>query len=55
MDADRGPEAGDVRLSDSGEVEVFDGTSWSPYRRLSDESGVVYRFGPGAPDTEPHE
>jgi len=54
MDADREPEAGDVRLSDSGEVEVFDGTSWEPYRRLPDESGVVYRFGLGDPGTEPH-
>jgi hypothetical protein len=33
------PKAGDARFSDSGEIEVFDGTEWGPYKRLPDESG----------------
>jgi hypothetical protein len=39
------PKIGDIRFSDSGEIEVFDGTSWGPYRRIPDEGGVVLRDG----------
>jgi hypothetical protein len=45
------PKAGDVRFSDSGEIEVFDGTSWGPYRRLPDDDRVVLREWQGVPET----
>jgi hypothetical protein len=35
------PKAGDIRFSDSGEIEAFDGTEWGPYRRMLDQSGGV--------------
>ncbi|WP_329256438.1 hypothetical protein OG417_16760 [Actinoallomurus sp. NBC_01490] len=37
------PKIGDVRFSDSGEIEVFDGTAWGPYRQIPDDAGVVLR------------
>jgi hypothetical protein len=37
------PKAGDTRFSDSGEIEVFDGTQWGPYKRLPEDGGVVMR------------
>jgi hypothetical protein len=44
-------QAGDVRFSDAGEIEVFDGTEWGPYRRLSPDGDIVYRYGiDGEPD-----
>ena len=46
------PQAGDVRFSDDGEIEVFDGTEWGPYRRLPSDGGVVFRYGI---DDETHE
>ena len=47
------PKAGDTRFSESGEIEVFDGTEWGPYRRLPDESGGVLRdWEPGAESGE---
>jgi hypothetical protein len=52
MDADREPRAGDVRFADSGKIEVFDGTSWEPYRRLPDESGSVFGLRIGDPGAE---
>jgi hypothetical protein len=44
------PKAGDTRFSDSGEIEVFDGTEWGPYKRLPDESGGVLRDWDWEPD-----
>lgn len=49
------PQAGDVRFSDAGEIEVFDGTSWSPYKRLTADGDVVFRYGIEDPGAEPHE
>lgn len=38
------PELYDVRINDVGEVEVFDGTAWIPYRRVSaDDPGPLVR------------
>jgi hypothetical protein len=37
------PHAGDVRFSDSGDLEVFDGVSWGPYHLVPGQSGAVFR------------
>jgi hypothetical protein len=42
-------EPDDVRFSASGDVEVFDGTAWQPYRELpSDDTGTLMRDDPDA-------
>jgi hypothetical protein len=38
------PEAGDVRIGANGQVEVFDGATWSRYRPLPDSGrGTIFR------------
>ncbi|MBZ3900143.1 MULTISPECIES: hypothetical protein [Streptomyces] len=41
------PETGEVRFGVEGEVEVFDGTGWTPYRGLpGDDAGSAMREDP---------
>jgi len=47
---------GDVRVNDSGRVEIFDGTAWVPLQRLSDtEPPSVFRGDSPAHPSSPDE
>lgn len=42
------PEAGAVRFSGEGILEVFDGTAWGPYEPPEDTGlGTIYKWGTG--------
>ncbi|GAA1860252.1 hypothetical protein [Actinomadura bangladeshensis] len=43
MSDEPSPAIGDIRISPSGEVEHYDGTTWKPLRRLPEEGPVVFR------------
>lgn len=47
MNDEEPPSPGDIRFADSGEIEVFDGKTWSPIRRLPEEGPAVFRDGAG--------
>ncbi|WP_100445044.1 hypothetical protein [Glycomyces xiaoerkulensis] len=51
-DAD-GPRPGDFRIGDKGQVLVYDGKNWEPYRRLPDsDPGSVLRMRSPKPGTD---
>ncbi|GGP98637.1 hypothetical protein BKA00_005783 [Actinomadura coerulea] len=43
MSDEPSPTIGDIRISPSGEVEHYDGTTWKRVRRLPEEGQVVFR------------
>ncbi|POM26475.1 hypothetical protein BTM25_08760 [Actinomadura rubteroloni] len=46
-DADGEPKPGDVRFTDRGDVEVFDGSAWTLFRALpGDDEGTPLRNDP---------
>lgn len=48
------PEAGAVRFSDEGTLEVFDGTAWGPYEPPEDTGlGTIYKGGTGLSQPAP--
>lgn len=46
MSEDSKPNPGDIRFTESGDVEVFDDGQWKPVRRLPTEGPLVFRDQP---------
>jgi hypothetical protein len=42
-----GPSAGDVRINDMGDVQVFDGTDWVTVKSTYSDADSAMRDGPG--------
>jgi hypothetical protein len=43
MSIEQPTRSGDIRFTESGEIEVFDGQNWSPVRKLPQGGPVVFR------------